>query len=202
MTNSSKRRGRLFVVAGSSGAGKTTLVQAVIPRLAAKYGVVTQRVVTYTSKSPRPGEAAGQDYHYLSPGEFQEKITQRFFLEWSQAYGHYYGTPAHLLALLAEGVSLFLIVDLAGVQALQQLYLADTIYIWIAVPLADLNQRLVQRRTETAVELANRLALARQETELVGQQTPQLFDFVLANDRELESAITDLEGLVARQLGL
>lgn len=194
-------RGKLFVIAGSSGAGKTTAVQNIIPQLAQKYGITAQRVVTYTTKPPRAGEIPGQDYHYISPAEFQEKIAAGFFLEWSQAYGHYYGSPAHLLELLAAGISLFLIIDLAGVRALRQLALADTIYIWITVPPAQLAQRLMQRQTESAVELARRLALAQQEAALVAANATHVFDYLLANDRSAAELTADLERLLGEQLG-
>ena len=78
----------------------------------------------------------------------------------------------------------------------------DAIYIWITAPPADLAQRLAQRRTEAAVEIAKRLVLAQQEVVLISQQAPQLFDFILANDRELKSAIADLEQLIVHRLGL
>ena len=129
-------------------------------------------------------------------------MAEQFFLEWSQAYGYYYGTPAGVLERLTAGISLFLIVDLAGVQALRRLNLVDAIYIWITAPPADLAQRLAQRRTEAAVEIAKRLVLAQQEVVLISQQAPQLFDFILANDRELKSAIADLEQLIVHRLGL
>ena len=78
--------GKIFVVSAPSGAGKTTLVTELISRYPGKL----ERVVTYTTRQPRYNEIDGVDYYFISVKEFEEKIAQGFFIEWSTAYGTYY----------------------------------------------------------------------------------------------------------------
>jgi len=86
---------KLFIVSACSGAGKTTLVNAVIENLRKKQ-VPIERVITYTTKQPRAGEVDGRDYHFVSVEDFQRKIQEGFFIEYSEAYGNYYGSPKSL----------------------------------------------------------------------------------------------------------
>ena len=88
--------GKLFLLSAPSGCGKTMLVTQIINDLQPTCQI--KRVITYTSRPVRPRELSGVDYHFLSAQEFQERITQNFFLEWSCAYDHYYGTPRSLIS--------------------------------------------------------------------------------------------------------
>src|SRR5437879_4794715 len=104
--------GKLFVISASSGAGKTTLVTAIITHMGGHVNL--ERVVTYTTRTPAPGDVPGVDYHFVTPAQFQEKIAAGFFMEWSTAYGHYYGSPRSVLDEVAAGNSRILILDRAG----------------------------------------------------------------------------------------
>src|SRR5579862_9920541 len=111
--------GRLFLVSAPSGGGKTTLVNAAIASLSREHSI--KRLITYTSRSPRTGDVHGVDYHFVTPAEFQTLIEQEFFLEWSAAYGTFYGTPKEVLRDIAQGLSYIAIVDRAGAQAIYRL---------------------------------------------------------------------------------
>src|SRR5581483_10666268 len=106
--------GVLFIVSAPSGAGKTTLVNAALGSLKSSHAI--ERVITYTSRMPREGEIPGVDYHFISELEFQSRIKDGFFLEWSGAYGTYYGTPRGLLEDLEKGHHRILIPDRNGAQ--------------------------------------------------------------------------------------
>jgi len=199
--------GKLFILAGSSGAGKTTLAREIIAKFKNTYNCDINRVVTYTTKSPRIGEQTVQDYHYIGETEFRAKIDQGFFLEWSCAYGAYYGSPREILNKLKLGNSLILIVDQAGVQTIynfvqnlgnfkeSELLKNSLVYIWVETNLAILEQRLRARSTEPEVGLQMRLSLAQQEILSKHKKLSHIFNYSLLNESSLEQVIADLERL-------
>jgi guanylate kinase len=156
--------GKLFVISAPSGAGKTTLVRHTIERLRESHAI--SRVVTYTTKAPREGEALqGVDYHFLSQADFEKKIGEGFFIEWSCAYGHYYGSPYSLVTRMAEGHSCVLIVDRVGAGRIKE-QIPEAILIWIYTSsLEVLKQRLIKRGGESPEQVERRLELALSEIE-------------------------------------
>jgi guanylate kinase len=206
--------GKLFILAGSSGAGKTTLSREIISKLKNSYNCDLSRVITYTTKPPRVGELTAQDYHYIGEMEFKAKIAQNFFLEWSCAYGAYYGSPRDILEKLKLGSSLILIVDQAGVSAIynfiqkncatqDQMVLKNSlVYIWIETNLATLEQRLRSRSTEPEVDLQRRLSLAQQEILIKREKLGHIFNYSLLNENSLNQAIADLEVVFKHELAL
>src|SRR3990167_6495680 len=101
--------GKIFIISAPSGAGKSTLVAATLANLEKEWPI--ERVVTYTSKNPRNNEVPGQDYHFIKVDEFERRIKQGFFLEWSNAYGTYYGSPRSIVNQVANGYSYIGIID-------------------------------------------------------------------------------------------
>lgn len=170
--------GKLFVVSASSGAGKTTLVKHSIERLRETHAIF--RVVTYTTKAPREGEALeGVDYYFISPADFEKKIGEGFFLEWSCAYGDYYGTPKSLESDLAVGRSAVLIVDRAGAHRIKELMPGAILIRIYTQNIEVLRQRLLKRGCEFD-RVEQRLALAVLETE--EEATKKVYDFHVLND--------------------
>ncbi len=98
--------GTLFVVSACSGAGKTTLVTRAIKELSISYPI--SRVITYTTKAPRMTEQNGIDYHFLSVEEFEIRAKNGFFLEWSNQYGNYYGSPHSIINDLPKAISVII----------------------------------------------------------------------------------------------
>ena len=167
--------GTLFVISAPSGAGKTSLVLALL-----KHRPGLSRLITYTTRSPRAGEVNGCDYHFITESDFKLKIEQNFFLEWSCAYGAYYGSPRSLLDDIRQGQSFIAIVDRLGARALHKL-ITSAVCIWIVPPsLSVLERRLTLRASDCQERIRYRLQLARQEMEQ--ERIEPFFQFVIVND--------------------
>lgn len=158
-----KERGKLFIVSGPSGAGKTTIVSEFLRQFGDRFGIY--RVVTYTTKKPRVNEVHGVDYYFILQDEFDRKIEEGFFLEWSGEYGASYGTPIDIIESLDNGVSFILIIDRFGAQQILKKY-SDVVLIWVQVLSIDtLSERLKLRKTESFEQIQTRLILAKKEIE-------------------------------------
>lgn len=190
-----RKAGKLFIISAPSGAGKTSLVQNVIERLGQRCAV--KRVITYTTKKPRVGEVAGVDYHFLTEEEFKEKLLQDYFVEYSTAYGAYYGFPRYIINEVAYGASYMVILDRAGAAALKA-HKEDVVLIWIKPPTHEsLRLRLTSRGQDDESTIAYRLALAQQELELEEQE--RFFQHSIMND-DFHGAVEQLEKIVRDEL--
>lgn len=172
------RQGKLFIISGPSGVGKTTLANALLTNLGKRYNM--HRVITYTTKLPRKGEVSGVDYHFISQTEFESKLAEGFFIEYSKVYGHYYGSPRTIIKELDLGKSFILIVDQLGAHKIKEQF-SQAILIWITPPsLHELVNRLQGRATESDLDIQKRLMIARNEIETVAQRP--VFDYIVEND--------------------
>jgi guanylate kinase len=160
------RHGILFVISAPSGAGKTTVVQALRKTGRFFYSV------SCTTRAPRPGEIDTTHYHFLSNAEFLAKLEVRAFLEHAQVHGDYYGTLREpVLSNLKNGVDVLIDIDTQGAATIRNFddpivrqALAD---IFIMPPdIEELRSRLIKRGTETAQQIESRLATAMREMEL------------------------------------
>jgi guanylate kinase len=160
------RHGILFVISAPSGAGKTTVVQALRKTGRFFYSV------SCTTRAPRPGEIDTTHYHFLSNAEFLAKLEVRAFLEHAQVHGDYYGTLREpVLSNLKNGVDVLIDIDTQGAATIRNFddpivrqALAD---IFIMPPdIGELRSRLIKRGTETAQQIESRLATAMREMEL------------------------------------
>jgi len=172
-----ERKSNLFIISAPSGAGKTTLVRGLIEQIQPYHSI--ERIVTYTSRVIRPREIPGQDYHFISEDEFKQRIDQQFFIEWSNAYGAYYGSPRHELAKLEHGTSLIMILDVKGALNVIQEH-STAVSIWVSPPdLDELHRRLMRRGSESDAQREARLKLAQQE--LADQEALKKFQHQLVN---------------------
>lgn len=153
----------LIVISAPSGGGKTTLCD----QLLAKHTNIT-RAVTCTTRSPRPGEQPGVDYHFLSRDAFLEKVRAGEFLEHATVYQNFYGTlNSEVLASLLTGRHVLLNIDVQGAEAVRQsarsqpLFFSRLVSVFLtpATPL-DLERRLIARNSETSESLRLRLSQA------------------------------------------
>ncbi len=189
--------GKLFLLSAPSGCGKTTVVCRVVEEL--KFFCPIERVVTYTSRIARETDRPGFDYHFLSANKFQGLIKQNFFLEWSTAYGHYYGTPRDLIKHVEAGISHIAVVDRAGLRSITDKY-QQAVAIWLEPPSFEvLEQRLRGRGTELEEECIKRLKLAQQEIEQ--ERSERLCKYCVINDT-IESSLVQLKKIILTELDL
>lgn len=192
-----QNQGALFVVSGPSGVGKTTVVTEFLRQYQDQYHI--KRAITYTTKHPRSTEAHGIDYHFVAQAEFERKVADNFFLEWSGEYGACYGTPSSILNDIAQGVSYILVIDRVGAEQILKKY-PDVILIWLYVSSVDiLSERLNQRKTETLQVIQKRLALA--EKEINQELFVPLYDYHVAND-DLSSAVHVIADIILPRIFL
>ncbi len=185
----------LVIVSAPSGTGKTTIVRELIARMSA-YLPITQ-AITYTSREMRAGEEAGVDYHWISPAEFEQKIQEGFFLEWSAAYGAYYGTPRTILQDIAKGVTVILVIDRAGARQIKEL-IPDALTVWLTVPsLDELRRRLETRARDSQEQIERRLEIAKRELE--EEKKYQFYAYSIENSKK-ESTIIALENMIVESI--
>lgn len=183
---------KLFVVTGPSGAGKGTLIRALVERRSD-----LEVAVSATTRPRRPGEEDGREYSFLSEEEFDRRARAGEFLEYVvYVSGQRYGTlNAEVERILASGKSCILELETQGAKAVEAIR-PETVSIFIAAPSVDeLERRLRERATESAGEIGERLALAWRQMEEAGD-----FDHVVTND-DLERAVAELDRVVSGETG-
>lgn len=182
----SRRTGRLFIISAPSGAGKTTLVQAVLKRFADML-----YSVSYTTRAPRDGEKDGADYYFIAKEDFDKGIENRKWAEWAKVHDCYYGTSADYLDNnLAAGRHILLDVDIQGMRQLVARY-PDSVTIFIMPPSLDtLRKRLELRGTDSRAVIEKRLVNAEKE-----MAQKDLYDYIVINDR-LPDAVQELMSII------
>jgi len=190
MVQTDTRRGKLVVISAPSGAGKTSLAQAILAR-----NPGMRFSVSATTRPMRSNEIDGTDYYFLTKEEFQHRVAAGEFAEWEEIYGDYYGTlRAEIDRALAAGQHLIFDVDVKGGLSIKRLY-PDALLIFIRPPSAEvLYERLRSRHTENDAALARRMERVPMELEL-GKQ----FDKQVTND-VLNQAIEEVQRLVQNYL--
>jgi guanylate kinase len=166
-----------LVLAGPAGSGKTTLCERMVAEVPG-----FSRVVTTTTRAPRPGEVDGVHYHFLSAEQFDGKLAAGEFLEWALVFQkNRYGTLASsVLIPLSEGRSLIINVDVQGVENFRRAAQANPVLarhmatVFIRVPIEELRMRMIGRAQDHPDEIAHRLAMAEREL----AEAPK-FDFVI-----------------------
>jgi guanylate kinase len=181
-----KLPGRLIVLSGAAGSGKSTLIERLLRRSELRLCVS----VSATTRAPRPHEQPGRDYFFLSMEEF-EKI-HASLLESALVHGNFYGTPAGpVRQALAQGMCVALVIDVQGGLQVRQ-KVPGAILIFVHAPsLEVLENRLRARGTEDAQSIERRLANARREIEMSRQ-----YDFHVVND-DLDRTVEELVSILA-----
>jgi guanylate kinase len=178
--------GNLFIVTAPSGAGKTTLVTALLAR-----DPSLRLSVSYTTRAPRPGEQDGREYHFVDVATFETMRDRGEFLEWAHVHGGYYGTShAWLEKQTAGGNDVLLEIDWQGARQVRRAF-HGAIGIFVVPPLfEDLERRLRGRGKDPESVIQRRLENAREEIRHAGE-----FDYVIINN-ELQEALEDLVAIV------
>jgi guanylate kinase len=180
----------VFVITGPSGVGKGTLIRALrerVPEL--------ELSVSATTRRPRPGETHGVDYHFLTDGEFEQRVADGDFVEHANYSGRRYGTLRDELETRGAGNRPVLLeIEVQGARQVREA-MPEAVQVFIAPPSeAALKTRLVGRGTDSQEDVARRLDTAREE--LAAQRE---FHHVVVNDR-LDDAVAELEALVRGKL--
>jgi guanylate kinase len=178
--------GHLYVIAAPSGAGKTTLT-----RLLLKNDPSLRLSISTTTRAPRPGEAEGRDYNFVSTEDFKEMAARGDFLEWAEVHGNHYATSRRWIENeMAAGHDVLLEIDWQGAQQVRAIF-PQAVGIFVLPPsLAILEARLSARGTDSAATVARRIAAARDEMRHVVE-----FDYVIINS-DLEQALRELTAVV------
>jgi guanylate kinase len=189
-TGSRTRAARVIVVTGPSGAGKGTLIRALVENVPE-----LEVAVSATTRAQRHGEADGREYWFLSEDEFRDRIEEGDFLEHvTYVSGHRYGTLRSEIDRIAAGGKVCMLeLETEGALAVKRT-VPGAVTIFITAPLDELQRRLRERATESAGEINERVELARRQL----QQADE-FDYIVVND-DVERAADELTGIVSREL--
>ncbi len=182
-------RGHLFVVAAPSGAGKTSLMRALMQRLPK-----LSFSVSCTTRGARANEVDGHDYFFVSHEEFQRRVAAGAFIEHAEVFGNLYGTLREQVeAALAEGRDLILEIDWQGARQVRE-RLPEAIHVFILPPSRQvLEQRLRSRRTDSEAAIARRLA---DSVEEMGHWLE--YDYVVVN-QDFDTSLAELEAIFSGQ---
>ncbi len=185
------KRGKLIVISGPSGVGKTTIYKKILEsRSDIRYSV------SVTSRPKRKGETNGREYIFLTEREFIKRINKGFFIEHAKVHGNLYGTPKQSLEEnLNKGYHVLMDVDVKGAKRLMELY-PDGLYIFIIPPdFAELEKRLVKRSTDKNEAIKSRLAWALEELKYKSD-----YKYVIEN-RDLEETIKGILSIIKKEAG-
>jgi len=186
--------GNLFILSAPSGAGKSSLISALLKQGKEEAKRPMQVSVSHTTRDPRPGENNGEHYHFVSVDNFKKQIKKNAFYEHAEVFGNYYGTSeAAIDAQLAQGIDVFLDIDWQGAQQVRMKKPSVTT-IFISPPSRqELENRLRGRGQDSEEVIASRMAQAQKECSHF-----QEFDYIVINDN-FEQALAELTTIVNNQ---
>jgi guanylate kinase len=179
------KRGHLFIISAPSGAGKTTLVKAVLQQFRDML-----YSISYTTRKPRAEERDGIDYHFISKQDFKKGINKGRWAEWAEVYGNYYGTSVEFIEKsLSSGCDILLDIDVQGTLQILKHY-PDSVTIFILPPSMNaLRKRLEVRGSDSQAVIEKRLLNARKE-----MTQKKMYRHIIVND-VLSEAIKELSAI-------
>ena len=179
-------KGNLFVISSPSGAGKSSLISALLQK-----HQDMKVSVSHTTRAPRPGEENGVHYHFTDVDSFKQLISEDGFYEWAEVFGNFYGTSKQAIEdQLSQGIDVFLDIDWQGAQQMRKL-VGDIITVFILPPSRqELESRLNKRGQDSQEVIAGRMAQAQSEMSHYDE-----YDFVLIND-DFDETLENFESIV------
>ena len=186
-----KSKGKLFVVTAPSGAGKSSLINALL-----KDDPALNLSISYTTRPPRPGEANAREYHFVDDAAFLAMRERGEFLESAEVHGNRYGTSKKVIQdALARGQDLLLEIDWQGAQQVRKLY-PDCVGIFILPPsVEELERRMRRRGQDSEAVIRRRLENAREELGHQGE-----FKYVIIN-KDFDAARQELAEIIRKERG-
>ena len=183
--SSTDRRGILFIISAPSGTGKTTLCKQLTTNLPGLW-----HSISYTTRTPRPGEMHGHDYFFIGEETFREMIARNEVVEWAHVYGHLYGTPwKSLTEKIDQGIDVLLEIDVQGAMQVKKRF-EDSVSIFILPPsMTVLRSRLESRASDSPEEIQRRLHKVREEV-----WSYREYAYIVRNE-DLERSLRDLESI-------
>ena len=183
----SKKSGQLIVISAPSGAGKGTIIKELIKNDPKNRWLS----VSATSRLPREGDKEGETYYFISKEEFEKRIKDGYFLEYTNYAGNYYGTPKEYIKdKINQGFDVILEIEIEGATNIKKL-IPEAIFIFIMPPsLKELVRRLKKRGTETNEKIIRRFNVAYKEVNEVTK-----YNYVVVNDK-LEEAVDKVEAIL------
>jgi len=177
------KKGKLFVVSGPSGVGKTSIIKSILSK-----DILFS--ISYTTRKKREKEINGEDYFFISEKEFLDMVYQGNFLEWEKVHGAFYGTSKKWIEeKLNIGKSIILDIDVKGAKNVKEKL--GGVLIFIAPPSIEiLALRIKNRKTETDIDIERRLSVAKKE-----MLEKNIFDFVIENNI-LEESVKKLKEII------
>ena len=184
------RKGVLAVVSGFSGAGKGTLMKALLSEHADQYALS----ISATTRGPREGEVDGREYFFKTKDQFEQMIAEDALIEHACYVGNYYGTPkSYVMEQLEAGKNVILEIEIQGALKVKERF-PDTLLLFVTPPTAgELERRLRGRGTETDEVIKSRLKRAVEEAEFMDR-----YDYILVND-DLETCVQEMHELIQAQ---
>jgi len=181
-------QGTLYIVSAPSGAGKSSLINALLeknPTYAMKVSV------SHTTRGMRPGEEDGVHYHFIEKTQFETLIEKGEFLEYAEVFGNYYGTSrVWIEETLEKGIDVFLDIDWQGARQIrQQMPAAKSIFI-LPPSNGELERRLTTRGQDSAEVVAKRMSEAKSEISHYNE-----YDYVIVND-DFDAALVDFKAII------
>lgn len=197
MTNSQTfiimpQHGKLIIFSAPSGSGKTTIVKHLLTK-----NYKMEFSISATTRSPRGKEKNGEDYYFLTPDEFRDRIKNNELLEWEEVYADkFYGTlKSEVERITSKGHNIVFDVDVVGGLNIKKMYAEKAIAIFIKPPsIKELKRRLIERSTDSDEVIEQRINKAEEELEYANE-----FDHIVVNDN-LDTAIIETEKLLTKFL--
>jgi guanylate kinase len=189
LSSTGKKAGKLFVITAPSGAGKTSLIEALM-----KADPSLKLSISYTTRAPRPGEKGGVDYHFVDDAKFLEMKAHGEFLESAEVHGYRYGTSKKVITdALARGDDLILEIDWQGARQVRSIY-PDCVGIFILPPsIEELERRMRSRGQDADAVIRRRLDNARGEMDHAGE-----FDYAIIN-KDFPTALRKLAEIIQKE---
>jgi guanylate kinase len=181
--------GTLYIISAPSGAGKSSLINAL---LAEQRSWDVQVSVSHTTRAPRVGENNGEHYHFVNVDSFKSLIDDNAFFEWAEVFGNYYGTSRITIEqALQQGTDIFLDIDWQGAQQVREM-MPEAIGIFILPPdRNELESRLNKRGQDSSEIIAKRMSQAQSEMSHYNE-----YDYLIIND-DFELASKELSSIVS-----